>query len=99
MPGNLPTLSPAQQLPAPRPVPYTATASAPAVRVPNATPSQKRKSDALGDESSSPTSPPTKVVDCDAVRAMIRAFIETGEMKVFEFQRAIGVSPTPMARS
>jgi hypothetical protein len=32
--------------------------------------------------------------DCDAVRLKIRNLVASGEMKVGEFQRAIGVSPT-----
>ncbi|KAH8910350.1 hypothetical protein BR93DRAFT_474822 [Coniochaeta sp. PMI_546] len=87
------------------PAPCSVPVSAPIAALPKVAPSSKRKSDTLEDKANitpalaiegDDQAPQVLDVtdDCDVVRRKIRAFIDAGEMKVGDFQRAIGVSPS-----
>ena len=85
-------------LPAPVPASVSKPTSAAAGIVPGAAPSKKRKSDtfengATDAAASGHESLVDVTEDCNVVRRRIRDLIQSGEMKVGEFQRAIGVSP------
>ncbi|KAJ9129569.1 hypothetical protein NKR19_g10304 [Coniochaeta hoffmannii] len=97
-PGPLPAPFSAHQ-PAARLPPHQAT-----LVDPKAVSFKKRKSDVLENGTNSAATRSTEagnqggslldVTDnCDVVRSKIRALVGSGEMKVGEFQRAIGVSP------
>lgn len=89
---------------APCPLPTRTTGSLPvpsgsvstaSSTLPQAIPSNKRKSDAL--DNVGPDAAAADLTDCDVLRHRIRDFILSGHIRGGEFQRAIGVSPAAYA--